>query len=325
MLKRRQLLKWPMAAIALPGATAAFAQTFPARPVKMVIPFSAGGGTDVLGRMIAKRWSERSGQPFVVENPTGAGGNIGAAQVARAAPDGHTLLMSFVGTQAINPSLYKKLAWSPSDLEPVAQVGSYPYLVLASASLPVNSIKELIEYAKANPGKVNYGSPGIGSGAHLLGSLLSARTGAPMTHVPYRGSAPMVQDLLAGTVQIAFDTWLTGQQFVKAGRLKVLGTTSDQRFDFLPEVPTLSQQGLKGMEARGWFGLFTTAGVPEPTLRIIKKTATEIIHSKEFQQEAAAVGAMPPVPEAVQDFKGYVDSEIKRWAEVVRVSGATAD
>lgn len=324
-MQRRNILSWPLAALAASAAPRAFSQNYPSRPVKIVCPFAAGGGTDLLGRMIAKRWSERTGQPFVVENPTGAGGNIGVGMVARAPADGHTLLMSFVGAQAINPTLYKKLNWAPEDIEPIAQVGSYPYLVLVNPNVPARNFKELIEYGRANPGRLNYGSPGTGSGAQLLGALMSLRSGAPMTHVPYRGSAPMVQDLLAGNVQLAFDTWITGQQFVKAGRLKVLAVTSDRRLDFLPDVPTVAEQGYKALEAHGWFGLFAPSGIPEPTLGIIKKTATEIIASKDFQQEAVALGAFPPQPEAVKDFKAFVNSEITRWADVVRISGATAE
>lgn len=317
--------RWLIAVFALFLVAGAGAQTYPAKPIKLIVPFSAGGGTDLLARMLAKQWALKSGQPVVVENVTGAGGNIGAAQVARSTADGYTLMVSYVGTQAINPSLYKSLPWSPDDLEPIAQIGTYPFLLVVHSAVPANSVRELLSYARANPGKLSYGSGGVGTGGHLMAALFTSRAGIDMTHVPYRGAAPMYQDLLAGRLQVAADNWIGASQHVQSGRLKVLGVMSNARMAEIPDVPTMAEQGLDRLEQRGWFGLFTPRGLPAPVLRSVRQTADQIIQSKDFRDYAATLGALPPTPDAAKDFKSFVNEEIKRWADVVKDSKASAD
>jgi tripartite-type tricarboxylate transporter receptor subunit TctC len=317
--------RWALAGIALVIAASASAQAYPAKPIRVIVPFTAGGGTDLLARALAKQWTEKTGQPVLVENPAGAGGNIGAAQVAKAAPDGYTLMVSFVGTQAINPSLYKKLAWNPDELEPIAELGTYPFLLVAHPSLPVNSAPELVNYARAHPNKLSYGSGGVGTGGHLMAALFAQRTGIQMTHVPYRGASAMSQDLLGGRLQLAVDNWPGSGQQITAGNLKVLGVMSNARLPELPNVPTMAEQGLSGLDQRGWFGLFAPHGMPPPILRSVKQTAEEIINSKEFRDYATTLGAQPPTPDAVKDFKTFVRDEIKRWAVVVKASNASAE
>jgi tripartite-type tricarboxylate transporter receptor subunit TctC len=318
-------LRWMIASCALLACTLASAQSYPNKPIKLVVPFTAGGGTDVLARIVAKHWAQKTGQPVLVENPTGAGGNIGAAQVARAPADGYTLMVSYVGTQAINPSLYKTMPWNPDDIEPIAEIGTYPFLLVAHPSVPANTLQELVSYARANPNKLSYGSSGIGSGGHLMAALFASRAGIQMTHVPYRGAAPMSQDLLAGRLQLAADNWTGSGQQIQAGRLKVIGVMSSSRLPELPKVPTMAEQGLPGVEQRGWFGVFAPHGMPAAVLHSVRQTAEEIVNSKEFRDQAAALGVLPPTPDASKDFKSFVNAEIKRWGVVVKEANASAE
>jgi tripartite-type tricarboxylate transporter receptor subunit TctC len=304
---------------------AASAQPYPDKPIRMVVPFPAGGTTDILARAVAQKLSESLGQQVIVDNKPGAGGNIGAQEVARSAPDGYTLVMGTVGTHAINPSLYKKMPYDHvKDFAPVSLVASVPNLLVVHPSVPVNSVKELIAYAKANPGKLNFASSGNGTSIHLSGELFKTMTGVQMTHVPYKGSAPAVTDLLGGQVQVMFDNMPSALPHAKAGKLKPLAVTSAKRFPGTPDIPTMAESGVPGYEASSWFGVLAPAGTPK---EIVNKLSTEIakalktpeMKKKLEEQGAEAVGSTP------EEFAAHIKAETAKWAKVVKESGATVD
>jgi tripartite-type tricarboxylate transporter receptor subunit TctC len=304
---------------------AASAQAYPDKPIRMVVPFPAGGTTDILARATAQKLSESLGQQVIVDNKPGAGGNIGAQEVARSTPDGYTLVMGTVGTHAINPSLYKKMPYDHvKDFVPVSLVASVPNLLVVHPSVPVNSVKELIAHAKANPGKLNFASSGNGTSIHLSGELFKTMTGVQMTHVPYKGSAPAVTDLLGGQVQLMFDNMPSALPHAKAGKLKPLAVTSAKRFPGTPEIPTIAESGVPGYEASSWFGVLAPAGTPK---EIVNKLSTEIakalktpeMKKKLEEQGAEAVGSTP------EEFAAHIKAETAKWAKVVKESGATVD
>src|SRR4029453_1006317 len=246
----------------------------PPKPVRVVVPFPAGGTTDILARAAAQKLSETWGQQAIVDNRPGAGGNIGAELVAKSAPDGYTLLMGTVGTHAINASLYPKMPYDHvKDFAPVILVAGVPNVLVVHPSLPVNSVQELIAYAKANPGKLNFASSGNGTSIHLSGELFKVMTGVQMTHVPYKGSAPALQDLIGGQVQLMFDNLPPSPPQIKAGKLRALGVTSAARAPALPDLPTIAESGLPGFEASSWFGVLVPAGTPPS---IVTKLNAEI-------------------------------------------------
>src|SRR5438034_5972010 len=252
------------AALLVVAAPVALGQVaYPTKPVRLVVPFPAGGTTDLLARAAAQKLSEAWGQQVIVDNRPGAAGNIGAELVAKAAPDGYTLLMGTVGTHAINASLYAKMPYDHvKDFAPVILVAGVPNVLVVNPSLPVHSVQELIAYAKANPGKLNFASSGSGTSIHLSGELFKVMTGVQMTHVPYKGSAPALQDLLGGQVQLMFDNLPPSLPQIKAGRLRALAVTSATRAPALPDVPTVAEAGLPGFEASSWFGVLAPAGTP---------------------------------------------------------------
>lgn len=304
---------------------AASAQAYPDKPIRMVVPFPAGGTTDILARAVAQKLSESLGQQMIVDNKPGAGGNIGAQEVARAAPDGYTLVMGTVGTHAINPSLYKKMPYDHvKDFAPVSLVASVPNLLVVHPSVPVNSVKELIAYVKANPGKLNFASSGNGTSIHLSGELFKTMTGVQMTHVPYKGSAPAVTDLLGGQVQLMFDNMPSALPHAKGGKLKPLAVTSAKRFPGTPDIPTIAEAGVPGYEASSWFGVLAPAGTPK---EIVNKLSTEIAKALKTpemtkrleEQGAQAVGSTP------EEFAAHIKAETAKWAKVVKESGATVD
>ena len=255
------------------------------------MPFPAGGTTDVLARAVAQKLTESLGQPTVVDNRPGAGGNIGAELVAKSPPDGYTLLMGTVGTHAINPSLYPQMPYDHvKDFVPVILVAGVPNVLVINPSLPVNSVQELIAYAKANPGKLNFASSGNGTSIHLSGELFKTMAGVQMTHVPYKGSAPALQDLVGGQVQLMFDNLPSSLALIKAGKLKALAVTSLTRAAALPDVPTVAESGLPGFEASSWFGLLAPAGTPQPIVVTLNARCREVAGYPRGQGEAAGPG-----------------------------------
>ncbi|MDO5290421.1 MAG: tripartite tricarboxylate transporter substrate binding protein [Pseudomonadota bacterium] len=310
-------------ACTLPGA--ALAQAWPAKPITIVVPFSAGGTTDILARILGKGLEGELGQPVVIDNKAGAGGNIGAQAAARAAPDGYTLLMGTVGTHAINQALYRSLPYSPlGDFAPISRVAMVPNLLVAHPTRPYKTVKELIDYAKANPGKVNFASSGNGTSIHLSAELFKTMAQVNMTHVPYKGSAPAVADLLAGQVDIMFDNLPSVMQHVKAGKLRPIAVTSDKRPAELPEVPTIAEAGVPGYNATSWFGLFTHRKTPPEVVQRLSAAVTKLLAQPDIARQMAEQGAAAH-PETPAQFESFIQAEVRKWGEVVKASGAKVD
>ena len=314
------------AALALAGAAGVVhAQAFPSRPITIVIPFPPGGISDNSTRVIAQKASAGLGQPIVIENRPGAGGQIGADAVKGAKPDGHTLFLANIGSHGINQSLYSKLSYDPTkDFEPITILFSSPNLLVVPASSPVKSMAELIAYAKTKPGKASYGSQSIGSGGHLSGEIVKAKNGLDLVHVPYKGSAPVLTDLVAGRIDFLFDPITTALPFVKDGKLRALAITSDKRSPLVPDVPTLAELGYVGYDVNPWFGLAAPAGTPRPIIDRLNAEFAKATNDPEVVKRLADQGieAMSMTPE---QFAAFIRSETARWTEVVKISGAKAD
>ncbi len=288
-LRTSLLMLVGIAAWGLPLFAAAQAPAYPTKPIRLVVPFPPGGATDILAREVAKHLTEAWGQSVVVDNRPGAGGNIGSELVAKAAPDGYTLEMGTVGTHAINASLYSKMPYDHvKDFVPVILVAGVPNVLEVNPSVPVNSVQELIAYAKANPGKLNFASSGAGTSIHLSGELFKVMAGVQMTHVPYKGSAPALQDLLGGQVQLMFDNLPPSLPQIKAGKLRALAVTSTTRAPALPDVPTVAEAGLPGFEASSWFGVLAPAGTPPAIVAKLNAEIAKWLTSPEAKEKLAA-------------------------------------
>lgn len=304
------------------AVTAAHA-AYPDKPITLVVPYTPGGVTDALARAVSKSLSERLDQPVIVENRPGGGANIGAGIVARANPDGYTLLMGSAATHAINSSLYQKLTYHHiKDFAPVGMVAEVPNILVVHPSLPVKTVAELISYAKAHPGELNFGSSGVGGTIHLSGELFKSMAGVKMTHIAYKGSAPAVTDLLGGRTQLMFDSSVVPH--IKSGKLRALGVTSARRSSALPDVPTIAEAGLPGYEATAWFGILAPAGTPQP---VITKLNTElnatlrdpaIVKWMETQGFATAGGSP-------DEFADYIRKETVKWKGVIQEANISAD
>ncbi len=297
-----------------------------------MVPFAPGGTTDILARATAAELTKAFGQPFVVDNRAGAGGNIGTEVVAKAAPDGYTLLMGTVGTHGINKALYDKLAFDPvKDFAPITLVAGVPNVMVLNAdkarALGITNVQQFITYAKANPGKLNMASSGNGTSIHMAGELFKAMTGSYMVHFPYRGSGPALMDMVGGNMDVMFDNLPSAMQQIKAGKLTALAVTSAERSAALPDVPTVEQAGgpaLKGFEASSWFGLLAPAGTPPDIVNAIQREVAKAIASPAVKEKLLAQGAIPS-GNSPQEFAKLIDSELKKWAPVVKASGAKVD
>lgn len=295
-------------------AAPALAQGWPERPVKLIVPHSAGGAPDVLSRMFAKVFSEKLGQPFVVDNRVGANGNIGAGAAATAAPDGYTLLFTTTGPLSYNKVTYKaSTTFDPGkDFTPIVEVAQLPLIIAANATLPVKTLPELVAYAKANPGKVTVASPGNGSMGHMTSDLVQTGLGVQMLHVPYRGSAPAMNDLISGQVNICFDLASTYAEQVKAGTLRALAITTAKRWPLLPDVPTLSELGMPNFDATGWVAIVGPAGLPAEIVAKVNKIANEFIASKEGIEAMDRLG-MVPAGGTPEQLRTFMASELVKW------------
>ncbi len=303
---------------------AAQAQPYPNKPVTIVVPFAAGGATDILARVIGQHLGEALGQPVVVDNKPGAGGNIGGAFLVKAAPDGYTLYMGAVGTQTINPFLYKNMTFNPiKDMAAISRVANVPNLLVVHPSKPYKTVPELIAYAKANPGKVNFGSSGSGTSVHLSGELFKSLAQVNMTHVPYKGSGPAMTDLLAGQIDIMFDNMPSAIQHVKSGKLIPLAVTTPKRAPELPDTPTIGEF-VKGYEATSWFGLFAPVQTPAAVLKTVHTALGKVMAKAEVKVKLSEMGA-EPVYETPKQFDTFIAAEAAKWSKVVKESGATAD
>jgi len=308
---------WP---VLLCVAVGVQAQTWPSKTVTIVVPFPPGGTTDVLARAVAQKLAPAIGQSVIVENRPGAGATLGAAQVAKAAPDGHTLLMGAVH-HTIAPSVYKKLPYSfENDFAPVTTVAVVPNVLVVSAQAPYRSVKELVAAAKAAPQKLSYGSNGNGTAQHMIGTQFQQSTGAQILHVPYKGSGPLTTDLLGGQVDMSFDTITPVLPFIKEGRLRPLAVTTAKRSSALPDVPTLQEAGVPGIAIGTWFGLLAPAGTPKDVVQRLNAEVVKIIQSPDFRKQMADIGA-EPVGNSPQEMTQQIREESAKFAAVVKAAG----
>jgi len=295
-------------------------QPYPSKPMRLVVPSAPGGGTDITARVMAPRLSEFLGQQVVVENRAGAGTMIGGEVVARAAPDGYTLLMG-ISTLAINPAMYKKVPYDAlKDFAPITQTVSLPNILVVHPSLPAKTVKELVAFAKARPGQIQFASAGVGTNPHLAAELFLSMTGTRMLHVPYKGSGAGVIDVIAGHVPVMTPSILTGLPHAKAGRLRALGVTSSKRAGGAPEIPTIAEAGVPGYEAVQWFGILAPAGTPRPVIDRVHRESVRVLQSADVKDRLQADGA-DPVASTPEEFAGFLRSETAKWAKVVKAVG----
>jgi tripartite-type tricarboxylate transporter receptor subunit TctC len=306
-------------------AAAALAQGYPSKPIKLIVPFPPAGSTDISARAVAGKLGERLGQPVVIENKPGAGGNIGTDVVAKSAPDGYTLIVGTVGTHGINPSLYSKMPYDHvKDFVPVILLSKTPNVLVVPAAFPANSVKDVIAMAKAKPGELTFASSGSGTSIHLSGELFNSMAGTKMQHIPYKGSGPMLIDLIAGTTNMAFDNLSATMAHIKGGKLRALATTGAQRSPALPELPTVSEAGLAGYEVTSWNAIFAPAGTPKEIVDRLNRETRAILESAEtrkyFAEQGAESGGGTPAELAT-----FVREETAKWQKVVKDSGAKVD
>jgi tripartite-type tricarboxylate transporter receptor subunit TctC len=299
----------------------AFGQSYPERPIRVLLTFAAGGQADLLARSVTEKMRANLPQPILVEARPGAGGNLAMEATAKAAPDGYTLVFGTPAV-AINGALYKKLNYDPvKDLAPLGLAAVGNYVVYASGTLPVSNPAELIAYAKARPGKLNYASVGVGSGTHLAAVLFTLAAGVDMQHVPYKGIQQIAPDMVSGEVHLTFNAYGPLAQFVQGGRIKMVGTSGQQRMKVLPDVPALAE-ALPGFEASGWYGFFTTAGTPRP---VLEKLNLEIVRAVKELSEKIEAMALIPAPQSLDEAARFVAAEAEKWTRAIKASGASAD
>ena len=331
---RRMTLKVCTSALIIAAnliAIQAYSQTvWPAKPVKIVVPFAPGGTTDILARAMAPELSKAFGQTFIVENRAGAGGNLGSDIVAKSAADGYTILMGTVGTHGINVSLYEKMPYDPvKDFAPITLIAGVPNVMVMNAEkakqLNINTVADFIKVAKASPGKFNMASSGNGTSIHLAGEFFKSMSSTYLVHFPYRGSGPALLDLVGGTMDVMFDNLPSALPHIKSGKLKALAVTSSQRSAVLPDVPTIEEAGnLKGYEASSWFGLLAPAGTPADIVNRLQQESAKAMNNLAVKEKLLAQGAIPG-GNTPADFSKMIGFEIKKWAQVVKISGAKVD
>ena len=311
--------------VLMAGAGGAAAQTFPAKPVRIIVPQTPGGASDLLARVVGQKLSERWGQPVVVENRAGAGGNVGTDYVAKSPADGYTLLMSYVGTQAINGSVYKSLTYEPfKDFAPVATLATVPFALVVNQSFAAKSAGELIAFARTHPGQVNFGSAGNGSLNHLLGEMVNMNQGVKLVHVPYKGAAGALTDTISGQIQMTFSSLPSVAGHIRSDKLRALAVTGVRRSATFPNVPTFTEAGVPGLELSPWFGLLAPAGTPEAVVRKINADVAELLRDKDVLERFAGAGAEPYVTQPEQ-FGRILQDDIQKWSQVVKASGARID
>jgi tripartite-type tricarboxylate transporter receptor subunit TctC len=307
--------------LALPvllSAAPVVAQDFPSRIIRIVVPFPPGGTSDVLAREIAQEITNSTGQQVLVDNRPGASGMIGANFVAKSAPDGYTILLSTPGPITINPHLYTNMAYdAEKDLIPITQIGTVPQILVVHPSVKANTVQELIDLAKANPGKLNYGSVGIGSTLHLAGELFNTKAGTQLVHIPYKGSAPALSDLLGGQIDLMFDVILSSLPLVKAGNLKALAVTGSHRSASAPDIPTIAESGVPGYDVVTWYGLMAPGGTPPAVIASLNKIIVKTLNTAAVQKRLNELGA-DLVGSSPQEFAGYLKHESAMWGDVVK-------
>ena len=297
---------------------------WPSRPIRFILPFPPGGGTDILGRLIAERLSTSLGQPVVTENRGGAGGNVGAEAAAKSAPDGYTIVL-VAPSLAISPTLYSKINYDPvKDFAPVSLVATVPNVMITQPSLPVQTLGEFIAYAKGKPGALNFGSGGAGTSNHLAGELFNIVTGVKLVHVPYKGVNLAMQDVLAGNVHLVFIGIPAAAPHIKSGKLRALAVVAPRRSAALPDVPTVAEAGLQNFEVTTWYGILAPAGTPRPIVNRLNAELLKILHAPEMQEKLAATGT-EPLTSTPEEFADYIKRETAKWADVIKRAGVKAD
>jgi tripartite-type tricarboxylate transporter receptor subunit TctC len=324
-IESAQMRKWKASCLAVllafSAPVAVSAQTYPTRPIVLVSPFPPGGSVSLVARIVAEKMSETLGQSVVVENRGGAGGTIGARFVAKSPPDGYTLLLGYTGTLAIGPSLYANAGFEPrKDFAAIGRIGSAPTMLVVHPSVPVHSVVELIAYARAHPGEINYGSAGIGTVGHLAGELLGTMAGVKLTHVPYKGTGPAITDLLGGHIPMMFTPIPTAHGQAEAGLLRALAVSSSQRSSLLPDLPTVAESGLPGYEAALRYGLVAPAGTPRPIIERLNKELRQALTADDVRQRLATDGA-EVLPSSPEEYAADIDREEATWSKVVNALG----
>ena len=310
---------WGVAMWAAAGAVLAQTPAWPDKPVRVIVPFPASGATDLVARVVTQRVAADLGQQMVVDNKPGAGGTIGSAEAAKAAPDGYTLLLTTSSTHAISPHLMPRLAYDArKDFTPVAHLADAPSVLLVTNSLPVKTVGELNAYGKAHPGKLNYATSGNGTIVHLNAAAFSAQAGIEMTHVPYKGTALAIPDLVAGQTHVLFDSLPTGMPHVKSGKLRALAVTSEKRSALAPELPTLAESGLPGYSSVTWFGVYLPAGAPPALVARVHQAFAKAVRAPEVADSLAKLGVEPAAPSTPAQFGAMVQADSARWASVIR-------
>jgi tripartite-type tricarboxylate transporter receptor subunit TctC len=326
MSRYHRLLVAAAAALAVAATGTQAADNYPTRPINLIIPFAAGGPTDIVGRVMGARMGQILGQTFVVEDRAGAGGNIGADFVAKANNDGYTLLFATVSTNAINPGLYKHMPYDAvKDFAPVGRVGITPTLLMVNPSIPATDVKSLVALLKANPGKYNYGSSGVGSILHLCGEEFKAMAGVDIVHVPYKGSAPMDTDLMGGQISMAFDATPTALPMSQSGKVRALGAGMLKRLDAMPNLPTLDEQGLKGYECYTWNIILAPAGTPQAIVDKLNAAVNESLADPKVIDSLKKAGVDPTPGSTPASTGEFVKTELAKWAPIIKASGAQVD
>lgn len=326
MISRRMIVI-AGAAAALCGAVAApaLAQEYPVKPIRLIVPFPPGGGTDILARVVGQKMSETLGQPVIVENKPGAGGNIGVDLAAKAQPDGHTIVIGQTANLAVNPTLYPKLPYNPlKDLEPVGLIASAPLAIVVPAASPFKTLADPIALAKTKPGDITFASPGNGTVAHLSGELIQKAAGIRFEHIPYKGAAQALTDLLGGQVHLYSSSVPTALGHIRSGKLRAIAVTSTRRVPDLPDTPTVAELGFPGFEASTWFGLLAPAGTPRPVIAKLHLHLMKALDSTSVQEKIKAEGA-GKLTSTPDEFRAFLVGEVEKWGKIVRDSGARID
>ena len=321
-MKRRRLLQASAALLCLPGL--ARGQAYPTKPIRYIVPVAAGGGNDMIARVVTQRWGVVLGQPFVVENQGGGGGVIASQTVARAAPDGYTLLQGYVATHGTNPATRKVPYDAIKDFTPIGMIGATPNVLVVATSVPAKTLAEFIDYVKRNPDKVNYGSAGPGSLTHLTMELLKQEAGLSMTHVPYKGIAPAFNDLLGGQTQAMFPGLAAALPHLRSGRVRALAVTGTKRSAQLPDVPTMEEAGFKGFDAMQWYGSVGPAGMPADVVKRLNETQVTVLKDPDLREKLSGE-AVEPWPMTPEQFGQYIRSELQRWTALAQARNIKLD
>ncbi len=321
-MQRRHILQAAAAALAVPGL--ARAQAFPVKPIRYIVPVAAGGGSDMIGRVVTERWARALGQNIVVENLSGGGGVVACQAAMRAAADGYTLMQSYVATHGTTPATRKVSYDAVRDFTPIGMIGATPNVLVVNASVPARNVKEFIDYVKRNPGRLNYGSAGPGSLTHLTMELFKQEAGLFITHIPYRGIAPATNDLIAGQTQALFPGLAAAMPHLRSGRLRALAVTGKQRSPLLKDVPTLEESGFKGFDAMQWYGVSGPAGMPQPVVRQLNETLASVLRAPDLAEKLSAEAVTPWVM-SPEEYGQYTRSEITRWTALAKARNIQLD